>query len=1160
MNQSCKRFLFLLLALTLFCFTGLTFLKQSESYLSKIDPSILPLLHNYRAYKRLYKYKEESPEKRVLLRAKILFSGSRKSLEKSGIIVSSFKNNIGVVKIPLDKLRDLAKNKKTIYIEGVKTLYPSLNVVLSETRIDLIHNLEVPYKGKNVIIGIIDSGIDWQHDDFRKNDGTTRIKYLWDQTSKMGNPPEGFTKGAEYTEYDINDELDGTPVGYVREKDTNGHGTNVAGVAAGDGSAMGGGYDSERYVGVAPEADLIVVKAGEDRFPDDNVIDGIRYIIKKAGILGKPCVINLSLGNQIGPHDGTSILEREIANEAGRGKIFVVAAGNDGNSNIHIEGNFSPAENEYIFKFYVPSYTPNSGEENDNVMIDLWYDGNSKLKAKLITPSGNNIGPVYEGEANRVSTIEGSIIYNVAAGGYDPRNNLKEVYFYIRDESSDKPPASGEWKFLISGNSGHFDGWMESTMDAYFTEGNITQYKLLAHPSNAYDCITVGAYVSKNWWYDKDGNKRMDIGANVGDISLFSSPGPTRDGRKKPEITAPGEKITTSLSVDSRNADAYFIDPDKVHITVQGTSFSAPVVSGLVALMLEKDPTLKPDIIISLLRDNARKDEFTGNVWNEKWGYGKLDGFSTFKSIKEFFQTELWASKVIDVSSNPETAIQALGKPDTYPNYGDFSTAWSPASESSEKEWIELGFDKAILLNKVSIYETYNPGAIDSVFARGIDGYLHLLGLGGLVPAGDSARVFELSIPATNYLVESVLISLNPSKVPGKNEIDAVKITGFEGMGGGDVHPPEFVGEVSVKDIKMNSADIFWQTDEPATSEIMYGLNKIYENYFVDSLLKLSHHIKLSNLFSGRTYYFKVGSRDERGNGPSWSRSLLFNTADVNGNLWELTNYDFKQALTGMYFSSDSVGWITGIDGLIIKTTDGGKNWNSRVFTEDFKLKDIFFIDDNLGWVCGKEGVILYTFDGGQQWFKATKLTENMLRAVYFVDKTEGWVAGDNGTIMKSNDGGINWRFQISGVDKNLYDISFINSHTGFIVGEGGTVLKTTNGGEKWNILNIQSKEDIRKIFFLDKNYGWFAGKNSTIYITTDGGNTWIKSIFDEPLIDINSIFFVSKDSGWFAGEKGAVFFTGDGGFLWNEQKTGINEVLKDIFFINNARGWAITY
>ena len=181
-------------------------------------------------------------------------------------------------------------------------------------KVDSIHLAKInntSYKGKNVVVGVFDTGIDFKHLDFCSDvDPTkTRILSIWDQFG-TGTPPAGFNYGVEYSQTQINNEIDGTPANVVKAIDDNGHGTHVASTAAGDGSS----YSITKYIGVAPEADLIIVDGGNDGFASTNVIDGMNYIKNKSVALGKPFAINLSLGGHWGAHDGTDPQKCDVGN------------------------------------------------------------------------------------------------------------------------------------------------------------------------------------------------------------------------------------------------------------------------------------------------------------------------------------------------------------------------------------------------------------------------------------------------------------------------------------------------------------------------------------------------------------------------------------------------------------------------------------------------------------------------------------------------------------------------------------------------------------------------------------------------------------------------------------------------------------------------------
>ena len=229
-------------------------------------------------------------------------------------------------------------------------------------------------KGKNVIVGIVDSGIDWCHPDFIDPDtGTSRILYLWDQTlsPQAGeSSPSPYGYGVEYDQNIINSALLTCNHNLVREKDDEGHGTHVAGTAAGNGEASQG-----KYTGAAPQAKIIFVKT---TFSDADIMDGVSYIFEKAAQLGMPAVVNLSLGGHAGPHDGTSLLSQALDQLSGEGKIVVVAAGNEGGDSVHAQLDMAhQVEGEMDLS-----------TSCSTSMIDMWHDGGDGYLIRFDLPQG----------------------------------------------------------------------------------------------------------------------------------------------------------------------------------------------------------------------------------------------------------------------------------------------------------------------------------------------------------------------------------------------------------------------------------------------------------------------------------------------------------------------------------------------------------------------------------------------------------------------------------------------------------------------------------------------------------------------------------------------------------------------------------------------------
>jgi subtilisin family serine protease len=274
------------------------------------------------------------------------WDGEIDRLERFGARIRSAGGGIVTADLPLSKVKQLSRLKAK-YVELARPLRRELDVSLPEIRASLVHAATPANRGAGVIVGIIDSGIDFRHGAFKDVNDQTRIRSIWDQTltpQANESSPSGFNYGVEYSMAKINQALAAAnPATVVRHSDDEvGHGTHVAGIAAGDGSDPGLGKPAFTFVGVAPEAEIIFVANRSDTQEFGNsvtTLEAVRYIFARAGQLNRPCVINLSQGDNIGPHDGTSLLERGIDAELGApGRAFVKSAGNEGASSRHAEG------------------------------------------------------------------------------------------------------------------------------------------------------------------------------------------------------------------------------------------------------------------------------------------------------------------------------------------------------------------------------------------------------------------------------------------------------------------------------------------------------------------------------------------------------------------------------------------------------------------------------------------------------------------------------------------------------------------------------------------------------------------------------------------------------------------------------------------------------
>lgn len=520
--------------------------------------------------------------------------------------------------------------------------------------------LSEAYTGKGVIVGVIDTGIDFRHRDFRDPADSTksRILYIWDQEDETGPPPEGFSYGTLWTKEQLEQDFRGEIT--VSHIDSDGHGTHVAGSAAGNGAAIG------KYKGTAPESEIIFVKGLNDE------VDAASFIFSKAQELGRPAAINYSAGSHQGAHDGKSLGEvalEELATSV-PGRAFITAAGNEGDAFIHwggfnlgtdpfwtyymgdISGDLEDNDGEGKVKSFsvfgvVSGLQSEADAENTFLAVGVdttsvsgafitaegargqtqWYD----LWTLLNLP-GSSLDTLRYGNGD----IAGIVELTVSGTGNDDDKLLitLTVVDFIASHNPDGFDAVGAdlWRFMAKGQGATIHMWSETVWSAENSYVDIqvtdSQYRAtdnnytVGMPGTATKLITVGAYTNLN----------IDTETAVqGALASFSSKGPTADGRNKPDIVSPGQFVYSAISTASTISDPETVDENGLHYREQGTSMASPITAGCVALYLQKNPTATYDQIFSALSQQSKKDDFTtsnGALPNNFWGYGKLDIFA----------------------------------------------------------------------------------------------------------------------------------------------------------------------------------------------------------------------------------------------------------------------------------------------------------------------------------------------------------------------------------------------------------------------------------------------------------------------------------------------------------------------------------------------------
>lgn len=470
-------------------------------------------------------------------------------------------------------------------------------------------------KGKGILIGFMDSGIDYTNTVFRNLDGSTRIAAIWDQTVQSGTPPRGFYYGSEFTREQIDEALRfDEPLALVPSTDDTGHGTYAASLAAGS-------ADPEaQFLGAAPEASIAVVKLKQAKqylrdyyfipdsavcYQETDLMLGLRYLNDLADSLGMPLVMCFTCGSSMGGHIGTLPLSFLIDGYSTRANhITVAGTGNEADKRHHFFNIIEDDRDTKTVELRV--------EENvSGFSMEMWTEVPNILSISIISPSGENTSriPFRVGASAEIDFLfertKVSVDYRLLV-----EKSSSELVFFRFDA-----PAPGIWKIIVEPLSiadGHFHIWLPVTEflsgEVFFLESD--PYYTLTSPANADSPVVVSYY---------DGN--------TGALSQTSGRGYTRTGRRKPDITAPGIDVTGAL-------------PDGRFSPRSGSCISAAVTSGAVALMLEwlldiqKVPGIDSFQIKSLLILGAVRPG-TMEYPNREWGYGQLNLYNTFETMRQ---------------------------------------------------------------------------------------------------------------------------------------------------------------------------------------------------------------------------------------------------------------------------------------------------------------------------------------------------------------------------------------------------------------------------------------------------------------------------------------------------------------------------------------------
>jgi minor extracellular serine protease Vpr len=607
---------------------------------------------------------EESPEASQRFLAKVTADFDVAVVAELGGRIGSITGDIITLRLTSAQAETLANRKGVQYMQKANKVKPNLVRVIPDMRADSVTagiGLNLPYTGKDVIIGVTDWGFDYTHPMFYDTVlQHTRIVAAWDQFKQSGPAPTGYEYG---TVYQGEDELLAAGSDTANIYGNAYHGTHVAGIAGGSGGGT-------KHRGVAYEAEFLFVTFLVD---EAAVIDAFNWMQAEAVSRNKRLVINMSWGlYNIGPLDGTSLVSEAINTLSGEGVIFVTSGGNNGDETFHIKRTFRNDTLQSKIDFYRSSNTNLWGQS-----ISMWGEENENFGAGItVYTNDKNLvlkSPLYYTDDSRYVDsflVVGSdtVFYNVEIDAPHPLNNKPHIRLRVKNENT---ALNIGLKSYAASGSVHYYNVTELTTDvgnwgmpftAWFPnwEAGDALYSL-GEPASTASVITVAAHQSE---ISRNG---VVIGGGFG--ANFSSFGPTVDERLKPDVSAPGVSVMSSISsfTDANvtiDETTTFKGKSYPFSRLSGTSMSSPATAGVVALMLEANPNLWHNEAKEILIATAREDNRTGvipSTGSTQWGWGKVNAYAAVQRAEE----KLAGVKVLNTEEivlypNPASEVLSL--------------------------------------------------------------------------------------------------------------------------------------------------------------------------------------------------------------------------------------------------------------------------------------------------------------------------------------------------------------------------------------------------------------------------------------------------------------------------------------------------------------------
>ncbi|MGM9803207.1 MAG: S8 family serine peptidase [Muribaculaceae bacterium] len=558
-----------------------------------------------------------------------------------GVEVNHRFGNVATVMIPRNALQRVSNLAHVKSVQLAQTLSVDNDHARAMTHVDEVHNaqgLTMPFTGKDVVLGMVDVGIDFNHAAFADADGNNRVKAVYLPSDNSGDAPEVDGNKLPGSFFDTPQSI----AALQADCDNESHGTHTTNTAAG--RNLG-----NPYYGVAPDAQLVLCAMPEEQLTDVNIANSLAFIFDYARKAGLPAVVNMSLSSTSGPHDGTSMLSQVISNVTGEGRLCVLSVGNDAQQRTRLTMQFN-ADDDIKNTFFENYYARNS------VLgcCDVWSSNQEPFKVQFVfydrrSKSIVSSTPWYEvgdGDDNNAviinvadcEVVDNVFVGNIAFASCIGDNGKAEIYTEFNVQcGSDADEASNYYMGMrfcaregVELNawtnrgtlmvSNGISGWIGGKPD-----GNISDL------TTGEGAISVGAYCSKTTVQQIEGVGQYDKNVE-GDMAFFSSYGKDMNGISRPTVTAPGYAVVSAMNRYDKTIETNEMallsvtDGSNYYWGAKyGTSQSAPVVTGTLAMWLQANSSLTPEQAIEVMQNTSRRDDFVLSGNAEQWGCGKID-------------------------------------------------------------------------------------------------------------------------------------------------------------------------------------------------------------------------------------------------------------------------------------------------------------------------------------------------------------------------------------------------------------------------------------------------------------------------------------------------------------------------------------------------------